>query len=167
MIVRQHQAAGMRSVVTYSDCGGYRYDLRREWGAGPRVSFVMLNPSTADELRNDPTVARCERRARVLGFQGLRVVNLFGWRATDPRDMRAQADPVGPGNDDAIMQAAAWADQVICAWGVHGAHLGRGAQVAAMLRGRGHRLVHLGLTRDGHPRHPLYVAYEQQPVLWR
>lgn len=166
MIVKQHQDAGLRSVVTYSACGRYRYSLTREWGAGRRVAFVMLNPSTADEVRNDPTVARCEGRARVLGFSAFRVVNIFGWRATDPRDMRAQADPVGDLNDAAIRDAADWADMVICAWGAHGAHLDRGHQVGRMLRDGGWPLYHLGLTKQGHPRHPLYIANAQQPVPW-
>lgn len=126
----------------------------------------MLNPSTASECRNDPTVERCERRARALGYGAFRVVNLFAWRATDPRALRSAAAPAGPANDAAIAEAARWADLVVAAWGVHGVHLGQGARIEASLRAAGHRLHHLGLTKDGHPRHPLYVAYATAPQIW-
>ncbi|PJF08638.1 DUF1643 domain-containing protein [Pseudorhodobacter sp. MZDSW-24AT] len=168
-VVRQHQKGDAASEAVYSPCEVYRYLLTRIWdGAGARALFVMLNPSTATEAQNDPTVERCERRARALGFGGFRVVNIFAFRATDPRVMRAAADPVGPGNDAAILGSVqAWQpDQVICAWGTHGAHLGRGDAVAGMLRGTGVPLWHLGLTAAGQPKHPLYIGYAQQPQLW-
>lgn len=167
MIIRTHREGATQSTATYSPCMAYRYDLTRVWNAGgTRVLFVMLNPSTATELRNDPTVERCERRARALGHGAFRVVNIFAFRATDPKVMRAAPDPVGPENDTAILAGAGWADAVVCAWGTHGAHLGRGAAVEALLRARGQCLFHLGLTRQGHPRHPLYVGYAQQPRAW-
>ncbi len=167
MITREFLKGDAPSTATYSDDELYRYQLTRIWEpAGRRVSFVMLNPSTATERQNDPTVERCERRARALGFGGFRVTNIFAWRATDPRDMRAAADPVGPENDAAISEAALWADQVICAWGTHGAYLGRGAAVEALLRASGRPLFHLGLSKAGHPKHPLYIAYAQQPEPW-
>lgn len=167
MITRHHQKGDAASVAEYSDCEVYRYTLTRIWDAqAPRAAFVMLNPSTATEVQNDPTVERCERRARALGYGAFRVLNIFAFRATDPRVMRAAADPVGPGNDAAIRAALPWADRVICAWGTHGAHLDRGAQVAAMLRGAGAGLWHLGLSKAGHPKHPLYIGYEVQPQPW-
>jgi hypothetical protein len=127
----------------------------------------MLNPSTATEVQNDPTVERCERRARTLGFGAFQVVNIFAWRATDPRDMRAAADPVGPQNDAAICRGADWADKVICAWGTHGSHLDRGAAVHNLLVGaKIGPLFHLGLTLQGHPRHPLYLGYGVAPMQW-
>lgn len=155
------------SLAIYSECERYRYALTRIWDAGgARVLFVMLNPSTATERQNDPTVERCERRARALGFGAFRVCNIFAWRATDPRRMRAAADPVGPGNDAAIVDGCAWADSIVCAWGTHGAHLARGAQAEALMRATGAGLSHLGLTKEGHPRHPLYIPYSAQPVPW-
>ena len=167
MITRHHLKGDAHSVAVYSDCEGYRYRLTRVWdAAGARLAFVMLNPSTATEVQNDPTVERCERRARALGFGGFAVGNIFAYRATDPRTMRAAGDPVGPGNDAAIRDLAHWAGQVICAWGTHGAHLGRGAQVAALLRGTGLPLYHLGLTLAGAPKHPLYIGYARQPEPW-
>jgi len=126
----------------------------------------MLNPSTATERRNDPTVERCERRARVLGFGAFRVTNIFAWRDTDPRAMRAAEDPVGPENDAAIRNACLWADQTVCAWGHHGAHMNRGPIVEEMLRATQTPLFHLGLSKTGHPKHPLYIAYAEYPRPW-
>lgn len=165
--IRTHVKGDAPSVAVYSSCERYRYQLTREWAADRgRVLFVMLNPSTATEVQNDPTVERCERRARVLGYGAFRVCNIFAWRATDPREMRAAADPVGPLNDHAIVESADWADRIICAWGTHGAHLARGRAVEAMLRAQGADLWHLGLSKDGHPRHPLYLSYATAPERW-
>jgi len=167
MIIRTHTKDDAPSTAVYSPCEGYRYALTRVWNpAGRRVLFVMLNPSTATEVQNDPTVERCERRARALGFGAFRVCNIFAFRATDPRVMRAQKDPDGPGNDAAILEGAGWADTIICAWGTHGAHRGRGAAVEALLRATGKPLRHLGLSKAGHPKHPLYIAYSRQPEDW-
>ncbi len=167
MIERSHQKGDAASVAVYSDCERYRYSLTRVWEPeGQRALFIMLNPSTATEVQNDPTVERCERRARTLGFGAFRVLNIFAWRATDPRNMRRAEDPVGPGNDAAILESLDWADRIICAWGTHGEHLGRGPEVAALLRAAGRPLYHLGLSKAGHPKHPLYIGYAVQPVLW-
>ena len=167
MITRTHQKGDAASIAEYSDCETFRYTLTRVWDSGGRRAlFIMLNPSTATEVQNDPTVERCERRARALGFGAFRVLNIFAYRATDPRDMRAAPDPVGPMNDAAILTSLDWADQVICAWGTHGAHLGRGPAVAALLRGAGVPLFHLGLSKHGHPKHPLYIGYTVQPLPW-
>ncbi len=167
MTIKTHQKGDAASIAVYSPCEAYRYLLTRIWDAeGRKVLFIMLNPSTATEVQNDPTVERCERRARALGFGGVRVVNIFAYRATDPRDMRAQRDPVGARNDAAIAESLDWADQVICAWGGHGDHRGRGVQVAQMLRARGGPLYHLGVTKSGQPKHPLYIGYDRQPEIW-
>lgn len=167
MITRTHTKGDAPSIALYSPCESYRYALTRTWNpAGRRVLFVMLNPSTATEVQNDPTVERCERRARALGYGAFRVCNIFAFRATDPKVMRAQDDPVGPGNDAAIVDGADWAETVVCAWGTHGAHLGRGPAVEALLRAKDRPLWHLGLSKDGHPRHPLYIGYARQPEPW-
>jgi hypothetical protein len=126
----------------------------------------MLNPSTATEERNDPTIERCQRRAAALGLPAFAVVNLFAFRATRPADLRAAPAPIGPENDRLLMETARDAALILCGWGTHGAHLGRGAQVEALLRQAGVPLHHLGLTRDGHPRHPLYVSYGTGPQPW-
>lgn len=167
MIERTHVKGDAESLAVYSPCERYRYALTRTWDAeGARALFVMLNPSTATEIRNDPTVERCERRARTLGFGAFRVCNIFGWRSTDPRGLRRPDDPVGPGNDDAIRQGCAWATEAICAWGTHGGYLDRGPAVERLMRDTGAPLRHLGLTKGGHPRHPLYIAYARQPEPW-
>ena len=167
MITRTHIKGDAHSTAVYSDCERYRYSLTRIWDpAGRRALFVMLNPSTATEVQNDPTVERCERRARALGFGAFCVTNIFAWRDTDPRAMRAAPDPVGPQNDAAIRQGAAWADRVIAAWGTHGEHLNRGPRVEALLRETGRPLYTLGLTRAGHPRHPLYIGYAEALRPW-
>lgn len=166
MIERSFQKGDAASVAIYSDCERYRYSLCRTWAPGDHVLFVMLNPSTATERQNDPTVERCERRARALGFGAFTVCNIFAWRDTDPRKMRAAIDPVGPGNDAAITLACQSADMIICAWGTHGAHMDRGSAVEALMRATAQPLHHLGLTKENHPKHPLYIAYTQQPQPW-
>lgn len=167
MITRNHSADGTLSHAVYSPCETFRYLLTREWdSAAPRLLFVMLNPSTASELRNDPTVARCEGRAWVMRQGAFRVANLFAFRATDPRALRAAADPVGPDNDRMLAASALWADAVICAWGNHGALKGRAAEAEALLRASGKPLWHLGLTGTGQPRHPLYVRSDCAPAPW-
>ncbi|SFB01567.1 hypothetical protein SAMN05421688_2394 [Poseidonocella pacifica] len=167
LIERGFLKGDAQSTAIYSPCERYRYSLTRIWDERERRAlFVMLNPSTATEIQNDPTVERCERRARALGFGSFTVTNIFAWRDTDPQAMRRAEDPVGPRNDDAIRAAAMEADQIIAAWGTHGVHLGRGPAVANLLRETGRPLHHLGLTKDGHPRHPLYIGYHVQPTLW-
>ena len=167
MITKTHTKGDAPSTAIYSDCENYRYSLTRIWDdSAPRVLFVMLNPSTATEVQNDPTVERCERRARTLGYGSFCVCNIFAYRATDPKKMRAQVDPVGPENDPAITDAATWANDIVCAWGTHGAHMDRGADVEHMLRRQPKALTHLGLSIAGHPKHPLYIGYKVQPQLW-
>ncbi len=167
MITRSHQKGDALSVANYSDCEKYRYDLTRVWDeGGTRVMFLMLNPSTATEVQNDPTVERCERRARALGHGSFRVCNIFAYRATDPKDMRSQADPIGPENNATILTSVEWADDLVAAWGAHGEHMGRGKEVEALLRNLGSSPKHLGLTKAGHPKHPLYIGYAVKPEVW-
>lgn len=167
MIIREHLKGDAASTAIYSPCENYRYALTRVWEPEKtKVLFVMLNPSTATEVQNDPTVERCERRGRALGFGAFRVCNIFAWRATDPRNMRAQADPVGPANDAAILEGCSWADEIVCAWGTHGEHMNRGPEVEVLMRATGLPLKHLGLSKAGHPKHPLYISYAVQPEPW-
>ena len=167
MITRHHRKGDADSEAVYSDCERYRYTLTRVWMPdGRKALFIMLNPSTATEVQNDPTVERCECRARALGFGAFRVANIFAWRDTDPKAMRSAADPVGPANDASILESCGWADRIICAWGTHGSHLRRGAAVERLLRKTGRKLYTLGLSKEGHPKHPLYIAYAVQPIPW-
>lgn len=145
---------------------GYRYEWRRGWDPRlPEVLFVLLNPSTADAEFDDPTTRRCQAFARELGFGSITVVNLFALRATDPRDLLRARDPVGPGNDAAILGAAARAARIVAGWGNGGSHLGRDRQVLTFLRSRA-PLECFGLTARGAPRHPLYLAARSRPRTW-
>jgi hypothetical protein len=149
-----------------SKCGRYRWSLSRSWHDDPRnwVGFIMLNPSTADAAVDDPTIRRCIAFARSWGFSGLAVRNLFALRATNPGRLHSARDPIGSANDAAIFDLIGFCPLIVAAWGVHGGLLGRGRQVAEMLAGRGQELKCLGLTKGGHPRHPLYVAADTNVV---
>src|SRR5512135_427795 len=143
----------------------YRYALWWVWDRGRGAcNFLLLNPSTADEATNDPTIKRCERRARRWGFGGLIVTNLFALCATDPAGLRRVADPIGPENDAAILEAARGAGLVLCGWGNHGAYLDRASAVRALLAGLGVTAYRLALTKRGEPAHPLYLGYGRPPV---
>jgi hypothetical protein len=153
--------------AVFSPCNKYRYRLWRVWNeqAQPAV-FVMLNPSTADEIVNDPTVERCERRAHAMGFGGLRVANIFALRSTDPDALYGHPDPVGEDNDRAILESISGAGIVICAWGGHGKLNNRGQDVLDLIRSAGVTPHFLVLNNDGTPKHPLYVGYGIQPSPW-
>lgn len=152
-----------------SPCGRYRYLLSRSLatltGFGT-CTFVMLNPSTADHEVDDQTIRQCLGFTQAWGYDRLVVANLFAWRATLPRDMYAAIDPVGMANDEWILRAAIGSARVVCAWGAHGKHRGRGLAVAERLRTARVRLFHLGLTREGQPRHPLYLARDTALQEW-
>lgn len=153
------------SGAAFSPCRRWRYLLWRRWDAAkPLANFLMLNPSTADEVKLDPSCTRARLYAERWGYGGLIVTNLFGWRATDPGEMKAVTDPVGPGNDRAIVAAAREAAIVVCAWGNHGAHLGRSVAVRSLLGKI--RLHTLRLNGSGEPAHPLYLPGSLQPSRW-
>lgn len=157
--------------------GPYRYLLMRRWGSGDPVLWVMLNPSTADDAADDPTIRKCMGFASRWGFCAIEVVNLFAWRATKPdallAAMCAGENVIGPQNDHHIQTAAERAGLIVVAWGEAGGTwegFERGPRWARVLRlltnapaiarGLPGRPVHaLRLTKDGHPWHPLYVPY--------
>lgn len=181
-----------------SDCGRYRYRLWREWrgthdpvnwrwlheedgsvakdGAGYDLGeplacvFVMLNPSTADATKDDPTIRRCVGFAKRWNYERVEVINLFAFRSTDPATLLAlnhDDDPVGPDNLAHVDRLLPRAGIIIAAWGAHGAHLGQDETMLGWL-GCPPRKVHaLGLTKDGHPRHPLYLPSNAEPVPYR
>ncbi len=155
--------------ATFSECGKYRYSLGRIWdSARSSLNFIMLNPSTATEYKNDATIERCYRRAKSMGFGSLWVTNIFAYRATDPKDMRAAEDPIGPLNDEYICNTAFGVDMVICGWGsAHGSFMGRGAAVEEMLRHITGNLHALKICNDGSPSHPLYISYKKAPEVWQ
>jgi hypothetical protein len=150
--------------ATFSPCGVYRYTLWRAWEVGPTVCWVMLNPSTADATKEDPTIRKCIGYARRWGFGAVAIVNLFALRSTNPRALYGHAAPVGPQNDAAIVECVRLSRLVVAAWGVHGEHCGRGDAVLDMLRLGVEAPVHcLGTTKDGHPKHPLYLRGDLEP----
>ncbi len=135
--------------------GPYRYLLWRTWDPEqPRLLWVMLNPSTADETMNDPTLRRIFGFSCASGFGGLEVVNLFALRSPSPKALLLAPDAIGPENDRYIQEAVVRASKVIVAWGNEGARDGRNTTVLSLISGP---VFCLGTTSLGHPRHPLYV----------
>ena len=153
----------MNTAAILSPCRKYRYSLTREWGTGLAVLFVGLNPSTADETNDDPTIRRCIAFAREWGYARLHMANLFAFRATEPHDMMNASDPIGPENDKHLLTLANDSILTVAAWGVHGTYGGRHAKVRRMLL----RLHYLRLTKYGHPGHPLYLPKTLRPVEWK
>lgn len=142
-----------------SCCGRYRYVLTRTWDYGaPVVLMIGLNPSTADATKDDPTVRRCVGFARDWGFGGLALANLFAFRATAPLALLSAHNPVGPENDAWIRRLVASASAVVVSWGVHGGLQGRDQKVLAQIP----TPLCLGRTKDGFPRHPLYLSKATQ-----
>ncbi len=125
----------------------------------------MLNPSTADETENDPTVRRCIGFAQEWKCGSLEVVNIFAYRSTDPKKLEKVPDPVGPDNDNSILKAAHRADIVVAAWGTWGRVQDRGEAVRRLLESCD--VHHLGLTKAGYPKHPLYLRADTKPILWK
>ena len=146
--------------------GRYRYWLAREWDTLRRqpVLFIMLNPSTADASQDDPTIRKCIGFAKAWGYGRIEVVNLYAFRATDPKALKASGYDVGPNNNMQILHYARWSGLVVAAWGAH-AQKDRADAVVKMLAPH-HDIQCLGLTKDGFPRHPLMVAYKQPLVLF-
>ena len=146
----------------------YRYRLEAEVSEdnGRVCMFLMLNPSTADATKSDPTVSTCKRFARDWGYRTLRVCNLFALRSPYPKVLKDSHDPVGDENDEWILRSARGSDVVVCAWGNHGTLLNREIQVRRMLEGAGHaqKMRHLGLTKLGQPRHPLRLRADTLPA---
>src|SRR5690242_506883 len=150
--------------AVFSRCRRWRYLLWRRWdAAAPTANFLMLNPSTADEYRLDPSCTRARLYAERWGYGALIVTNLFGWRATDPAEMKGARDPVGRANDAAILRAARESAIVVCAWGNHGAHRERAAHVCRLLAEAEIRLHALRVTGIGEPSHPLYLPAALRP----
>ena len=146
--------------ATFDETRFYRYRLWRVWdNKHPKLAWLMLNPSTADEQVLDRTMRQCVRYTQRWGFGGLEVVNLFAMRSTDPDAMKAFAgDSVGPDNDAHILQVADDCGSVVCAWGTDGKHRNREGVVKELLAKSDARLMCLGRNSDGTPKHPLYLA---------
>lgn len=164
--------SGQQSSAEFSPCQNFRYQLTRRWEYGSgMLTFCMLNPSTADASKNDPTVTKCIQWAKSLGFAGLHVVNIFAWRSTDPMAIhhkwRAGSDAIGPENDEWILSTARGSSMLICAWGNHGKLANRGMQVRRMLKDNGVMPHCLKVSKEGQPVHPLYQPYSLTPKEWQ
>jgi hypothetical protein len=156
----------VRGSALISDCGAYRYELRREWDLTlPPYVSGMLNPSKADAIIDDPTLIRNRRRAEALGYGSLIVWNLGAGRATVPEDWKKMADPIGPENDAHInrilIECRDRGGVAVVGWGAHGSFMERDRAAMRIAASVGVRLHCLGKTRDGQPRHPLFVRANQ------
>lgn len=161
------------SGATFSDCEKYRYALWRIWDdSREKLNFIMLNPSTADHEKNDPTITRCIDFAKRWRFGGVYITNLFAYRATNPADMMimgqdAIEEPGSTFNQYHLMKFAKQSGKVVCAWGVHGEFLQRDTAVIKMLRehlygSNIHELLCFGKNQNGTPKHPLYLLLDTQ-----
>lgn len=155
----------MAEVMEYasaqlSPCGLYRYALTRRWDEGDPVVWIMLNPSTADAIKDDATIRKCVGFTKRLGAPALMVVNLFAYRATKPNAMKAAPAPIGPENDAWINFAAQIGRHIICAWGPNGRFRNRDQHVLAILREKQAEPRCLSITKDGSPGHPLMLGYD-------
>lgn len=165
LVFRHNGLSGNGAV--FSTCGQFRYLLwRRASTMVPFMGLGMLNPSTADADADDPTISRGIGFAMREGLAGPLVWNLNAFRATDPADMKASADPVGPHNNAAIDLALKLAEMTVAAWGTHGTHGDRDRAVLRRCAAAGAQLHVLRLTKDGHPGHPLYLPKHLRPELW-
>lgn len=153
------------SWAVFSPCRKWRYALGRELnvsGEGDCV-FIGLNPSTADETKDDPTVRRCKRIALDWGCRSLVMLNIFAWRSTDPKPLYQLDDPYGPENDATLLSWGRKARFVVAAWGTHGALRERGHEVTRNFYEAGIPLQCLGITKEGFPKHPLYIKASTVP----
>lgn len=166
--------------TTFSPCRKYRYTLWREWdcdsltgcaddipNADKYLMVIGLNPSTADETKDDPTIRKCIGFAKRWGYGALCMTNLFAWRDTKPEAMKRQPYPIGEGNQHHLLQVSSNAGMVLAAWGKHGSHMHQDLTTLQWLGSIGVQLHCLKKNGDGSPMHPLYVPYETQPIEWR
>ena len=154
----------MDKAAVFSSDRIHRYTLSRIWDPDKRpVLFICLNPSTADETKDDPTVRRCIGYARDWGYGGMVMCNIFAFRATDPKKMKAAEDPIGRHNDWWLLREAEQAGIAVAAWGTHGEHLARGTAVRRLLKN--YMLHSLKMTKGGEPGHPLYLPKDLEPQI--
>ena len=151
------------SSAEFSECRKYRYILRRTWSfKSPVVTFIGLNPSTADHVKDDPTIRRCRNFAKGWGFGGMLMVNLFAFRATEPRVMMGETNPIGIGNNGFIIDACDQGEIAVACWGTNGQYMDRDKEVISKVE----KLYYLKLTKAGHPSHPLYLKMCLRPKEW-
>lgn len=151
----------MKTDANLSNCRKYRYALWRIWDESkPYAMFIGLNPSTADETEDDPTISRCINYSKDWGYGGLCMANLFAFRATAPSDMMASNEPIGSDNDEWIKKLAEEAGVIVAAWGNDGSYLDRSKEVRKMIPD----LMCLKINKSGEPAHPLYQPSAAKPM---
>lgn len=159
----------MERRTIFSPCRKYRYALWRQWGdlLSPGgvgyVQFIGLNPSTADEVLNDPTIEACIEFSKRWGYSAFCMTNVFAWRDTDPKKMKLVDEPIGEENDYWLQTIAADAGIIIAAWGNHGTHRDRNKQVVKLIP----NLQCLFVNQSGQPKHPLYILRTTKPFPYR
>ena len=150
-----------KSGAVFSDCRKYRYALWRMWNENMPITMIIgLNPSTADQTRNDPTITRCINFASSWGYGGVCVTNLFGFRATAPTELKAHHAPIGKENDAWVHEMAKGAAIIVAAWGNHGKFLNRSLELLPSLE----QFHCIKMNKSGEPAHPLYLKAELKPV---
>jgi hypothetical protein len=169
IIIKENKTLFQHSVAHFSSCEKYRYWLRRDWDLSKApISFLMLNPSTADEMVNDPTIERCQRRAITMGFGSMIIVNLFPFRMTDSKLLNTVGNLLGDATeaDDAILRAVELSNMTVCGWGKHALAAPRAQHIMALLKQKNlqNKVMCLQLNADNSPQHPLYIGYAKQPV---
>jgi hypothetical protein len=169
IIIKEHKTLFQHSVAHFSPCEKFRYWLRRDWDLTKApISFLMLNPSTADEMVNDPTIERCQRRAIAMGFGSMIIVNLFPFRMTDSKLLNTVDNLLGDAKeaDGAIVQAVELSQMTVCGWGKHPLAAPRAQHMMTLLKNAGlqNKVMCLQLNADNSPQHPLYIGYAKQPV---
>jgi len=152
----------MEKGAQFSDDRIYRYALWRTWREGDHVLFIGLNPSTADETEDDPTIRRCIGFAKEWEFGGIYMLNIFALRATNPKNLMKSKDPIGEKNNDFLQMYFDKIGLNVACWGTLGKYLNRGQQVRDIL---GDDCLHcFGLTKNGQPKHPLYLPKKTELV---
>lgn len=149
----------------FSPCQQYRYTLWRRWGTGGYVNFICLNPSTADDQKDDNTIRKCVKFAKSWGYDAMCVTNLFAYRSTDRSVLKHVTDPIGPDNDQTLIDIAAGARLIVAAWSQDGHLFGRSMWIRSMI----HRPIHylrMGTGKHPEPWHPLYLPDISRPIEW-
>jgi hypothetical protein len=148
----------LENDAVISDCGKYRYMLRRTWAfEKPRALLIMLNPSTADAEKDDATIRSCVRLLSGLGYGSMEVVNVFGYRATNPDELAKQPNPIGPMNERVTEGAIQRCDVVIFAWGAHELARRHTNHLRSLVSSYRPAVYCFGKTKGGMPKHPLYI----------
>lgn len=160
---------GLHRSAIFSEDLVYRYTLARQWGESKSLNVIMLNPSVADQYRDDNTIRKVMGFADREGFQNLVITNIFGLRATGPHDLLTVPDPIGEKNDFYVEGVAAMSDQVWVAWGNwrNQRSLNRAFRVQELLHRAGKTKVYcLGHNHEGSPKHPLYLPNSTALIPW-